>query len=388
MSYFGAYAYCRATGGRLATTQEWQALAGGREGRLYPWGDSFAAQRGAWPYRDGALNAAQICGLHPSTDTPDGVHDLANGVLEWSIAINDADNDTAPKAAVHGALPGGDKNRAIGALNATWHHLDPSTRSHQLGFRCAYWRKPKQQTPWNTKQRTYTLKAGEYRIGLPTDARLPRLLRVLPPEKIRAIGTLGRSGADEWSVEVTRCEISRKRYRLFLRDPLVALGLFANESEPGDTSYKPARWEEQLQNPELPVVGVNWWAADAFARWAGGRLPSSDEWRLISSGQDARQYPWGDSYDPNYSMNAEIVDAQISACGSFEHDVSDGGVLDMAANVSEWTRSITAGRGGYLMWVKGGSYLLPGEETAQVDFARAVPLDHHAQDIGIRVVFD
>ena len=69
-------------------------------------------------------------------------------------------------------------------------------------------------------------------------------------------------------------------------------------------------------------------------------------------------------------------------------DSSPGGVLDLAANVSEWTRSIAVDRGSYAMWVQGGSWLLPGRETTYGSFARLVPLNHRSPDIGFRVVYD
>ena len=62
VSYYDAYAYCQASGGRLPTRSEWIAIAGGSEGRLYPWGNSFNSE--GWPYLDPRLNAAQRCGLH------------------------------------------------------------------------------------------------------------------------------------------------------------------------------------------------------------------------------------------------------------------------------------------------------------------------------------
>lgn len=392
VSYFEAYAYCRASGGRLPTANEWLAVTSGREGHLYPWGDTFEGREDAWPYRDGALNAAQICGLHGATDTPEDIHDLANGVMEWGAIDYSSElyeRHGAKRIIVQGASPSQSKGRAIAALNVTSNELPPDIRSHQVGFRCVYNRQPSRLTPWNAHHSVSALDAGEYLVGSPADARLPRLLSVLSPERLREINLSSREETwAQWHIDVGRCEIRRKHYQLFLRDPLVKLGLFANESEPDNTSYVPAQWKRQLLNPELPVVGINWWSADAFARWVGGRLPSVEEWRVISSGRNLYSYPWGDKYDSHYAMNAQLADASVVACGTFEHDTSTDGVHDMGANVSEWTRSLTADTRGYLMWVKGGSYLLPGEATALNDFQRAVPLDHRNSDIGFRVVFD
>lgn len=391
VSYFDAYAYCQASGGRLPTASEWQVLAGGREGRLYPWGNTFEGRERAWPYRDGALNAAQICGLHPNTDTPEGIHDLANGVLEWSIVEPSPDSTpgaNAQTALAHGSLPSKERGRALGALNIIQHELPAHLRSHQVGFRCVYTRQPPRLTPWRTARAVVAIDSGEYLVGLPTDAHLPRLLSVLPAEELRDITLSQDNTWAAWHIDVARCETRRRHYRLFLRDPLVMLGLFANEAEPDNVDYVPEDWARQLDALELPVVGVNWWAADAFARWAGGRLPSSAEWKAVAAGVKRHRYPWGNEYNPQHAMNADLQEASIGMCGNFTQDISDGGVLDLAGNVSEWSKSITADAGGYLMWVAGGSYLLPGKSTAKTQFQRAVPLDHRASDIGFRVVFD
>lgn len=380
--------YCAAVGGRLPWAEELEAAAGGKEGRLYAWGDAF--DPGSWPYLDAWRNAARPCGAHPPSDSPQGVRDLNGNAMEWS-AGSLATPPEARQPAAHGAPAVRSRARPLYALNAAWLPIDPATRSHHLGFRCVYDAPPPGERPWGDKAGAHArIEGGGYPIGLPPDVRLARLAVILPDAQLReARALLASAQRAALRMSVGRCEVSRREYRVFLNDPLARSGLFANPQEPAGERYVPDDWERQSADLDLPVSGMSWWAADAFARWAGGRLPRSQEWQLLAAGPEARRYPWGNRYDPAAAATADLPEHGPRPCPAAGlRDASAAGVLHLAGNVSEWTQSIAVDRGNYAMWVQGGNWLLPGRGTAHGSFGRLVPLNHRSPDIGFRVVYD
>ncbi len=380
--------YCAAMGGRLPWAEELEAAASGKEGRLYAWGDAF--DPGPWPYLDAWRNAARPCGSHPPSDSPQGVHDLNGNAMEWSAGSVAVPPEIRQPAA-HGAPAVRSRAREVYALNAAWLPIEPATRSHHLGFRCVYDFTPPGKRPWGGSMGGHArIEGGEFPFGLPPDVRLARLAVILPDAQLREARALLASAEHATRrLDVGRCEVSRREYRSFLDDPLARAGLFANPQEPAGEDYVPDDWVRQSADLDLPVAGMSWWAADAFARWAGGRLPRAREWQLLAAGPEARLYPWGNRYDRSAAVTADLPDHGPRPCLAPDvRDSSAGGVLHLAGNVSEWTQSIAVDRGNYAMWVQGGNWVLPGRETTHGSFGRLVPLNHRSPDIGFRVVYD
>jgi len=112
----------------------------------------------------------------------------------------------------------------------------------------------------------------------------------------------------------------------------------------------PDKWDEQLQNPNRPAVYVSWDDANAYASWAGKRLPAEAEWEYAArggntglGGKPKYDYPWGDdassskaNFDVNNNLwcNWENAKQYLKDVGSYA--ANGYGLYDMAGNVWEW----------------------------------------------------
>lgn len=83
-----------------------------------------------------------------------------------------------------------------------------------------------------------------------------------------------------------------------------------------------------------PVTWVSWYAAMAYARWVGKRLPTEAEWeKAARGGLTGEKYPWGDTIDSSY-VNYDAWIGKTTAVG--QYPANGYGLYDVVGNVYEW----------------------------------------------------
>ncbi len=208
-------------------------------------------------------------------------------------------------------------------------------------------------------------------------------------------------------------EVTRADFQAFVRDPDGHAN--AEHGPPGSEAPSPARHTELLAqlegDPDLPVTGITWDEAFAFAHWIGRRLPSWIELEYATRGGSSAYRPFA-SFESRPPAAGEVNAKGLGPgrawdCGSGADITPDTGIRDLAGNVAEWTSSPLClngeeerdDRGAYFrqrrtemlagdartgcvaFWIAGGSFR---EENYYFEAAAARPRQWQAGHLGFR----
>lgn len=165
----------------------------------------------------------------------------------------------------------------------------------------------------------------------------------------------------------------------------------------------PRYWSDGQYPPNdqhLPVVGISWYEAWAYARWVGKQLPSDAEWTKAAAwpvesapGRIAqRRYPWGESFDVR---RAHLYGSGHNApvpVDEFPGGTSVGGIHQLIGNVWEWTSTPLANVADStlhvsesVMSVRGGAFDTYFENQATCHFQSGEHALSRRRNIGFRL---
>ena len=332
ISWFDAAAYANWAKKRLPTEDEWEAAARGPESRRYPWGDDYDTTKHE---ADGGQRPMPVSIHVLGPENPGVLVGLAGNVAEWTATPGTSNLGMICKGGWYNAVP-----PEAYALAFARREMDLRDFRKMIGFRCA--RNAVGSAPPKGMIR---IEGGRFTLGGDAD---------LTTHFFADVGKHGMAQLAEpilrhepsvvvmESFAIDKYEVTNAQYRQFL-DQVKLKGdrAWRHSNQPDARDHTPAFWTDARYNgDDQPVVGVDWYDAYAYARWAGKRLPTADEWEYAARGADARLYPWGNRFEEDRCACQESGARGPEPVPSRPSGASPFGALHMAGNVSEWTADV------------------------------------------------
>ncbi len=125
---------------------------------------------------------------------------------------------------------------------------------------------------------------------------------------------------------IDRTPVTNRAYAEFVAETGAEPPMYWEGSSKGGWSRAAMGRVEPL-DLDQPVVHVSWHEATAFARWAGKRLPTEEEWEVAAEGADRER------------ANLDQLSFGCAGAGAYGDAPSDCGAVQMLGDVWEWTSS-------------------------------------------------
>ncbi|MCC6442711.1 MAG: SUMF1/EgtB/PvdO family nonheme iron enzyme [Armatimonadetes bacterium] len=170
---------------------------------------------------------------------------------------------------------------------------------------------------------------------------------------------------------IDECLVTNGEYEAFLK---------ATGHRPRDPTNFLKHWPGRKCPPALrdhPVVYVDLEDARAYAKWAGKRLPTEEEWQRAAQGSDGRKWPWGDTFD---AARCSPPGKGTTPVRAFPGGRSPVGCYDMSGNVWQWTESERDDGHTRYAVIRGGSHFRAEGSVWYVQ-GGPQPLDRHTKMI-------
>lgn len=141
--------------------------------------------------------------------------------------------------------------------------------------------------------------------------------------------------ADWFAQEMPQRVVSLPGYWIY-RDP-VTVAQFAACCQATEWSMPAA--PEWGWHDDHPMVNVSWTDITHYAAWAQALVPMEAQWEKAARGTDARTWPWGNTWKPEY-CNLTATTQPVSC---HPENISPFGARGMVGNVWEWCQASPPG---------------------------------------------